>query len=181
MLKKEIAVVLFCALCMACLVDNKKAMQDYEQETKEAIAAELIEDWPNAEKHFSAALVIAEKIKWAQGTSMAKEKLGDVYAKTNRIAEAEKGYLEVKDACKSNLICPNLDALYDKIVLFYIYQARTPRKAEKIMDDMATMKLRLQRRDLQSRFLGYANDMRTAGFNEEANFLIKYITQMPNP
>lgn len=165
---------------MACAVDNKKAMQDYEGETKEAILAELIEDWPNAEKHYAAALGHAEKIKWAQGISTAKEKLADVYARSNRIAEAEKGYLEVKDACKSDLMCPNLDALYDKIVLFYIYQARTPQKAEKIMDDMVTMKLRLQRRDLRDRFRGYTSDMRTAGFNKEANFLIQYIAQMPN-
>lgn len=176
---KRTVIFVFLLTCIAC-VDNKKAMQDYERETKEAILAELIEDWPTAEKHYTAALGVAEKMKWLEGIAGAKEKLGDVYAKTNRIIEAEKAYLECKDTCKKNLMCKNLDALYDKIVLFYIYQARAPRKAEKIMDDMVTMKLRLQRNDLRDRFLGYSNDMRTAGFNDEANFLIKYVAQMPN-
>lgn len=177
----KIAVILFCLACMACLADNKKAMQDYEKETKEAIKAELMEDWPNAGIHYNAALKTAEVIEWTQGIATAKEKLGDVYSRQNKLAEAEKAYLESKEVCIKDLMCATLDSIYDKLVLFYIYSARSPEKAEKVMDEMVTIKGRLRRgEDIRMRFRGYAGDMRTAGFAREADFLNQYINQMPD-
>lgn len=178
---RKIAIVLFCVTCLACLANNKEAMQDYEKHTKLAITAELIEDWPPAELHYNAALKTAEGIQWAQGIASAKEKLGDVYSRQNKIAEAEKAYIESKDVCKKELMCATLDSVFDKLVLFYIYQARSPEKAENVMDEMVTIKGRLRRgEDIRMRFRGYAGDMRTAGFAKEADFLNQYINQMPD-
>lgn len=178
---KRIAVILFGIICMACLADNKKALEEYEKETKEAILAELIEDWPNAGKHYNAALKTAEGIQWTQGIVAAKEKLGDVYSRGNKIAEAEKAYVESKDICKKDLMCKNIDSIYDKLVLFYIYYGQSPEKAENVMDEMVTIKERLRRgQDIRDRFSGYAGDMRTAGFHKEAEFLNQYINQMPD-
>jgi tetratricopeptide (TPR) repeat protein len=177
---KRIAVVLFCAAAVACLVDTKKAMAEYEKETKIAIAAELIQDWPNAELHYNAALKAAETIPWNDGIFTAKQKLGDVYSQENKIAEAEKSYVEARDLCKKDLMCKGLDGIYDVLVRFYIYYAKSPEKAENVMDDMVTMKARLRSgADLRMRFKGYAGDMRLAGFNKEADFLNQFINQMP--
>jgi tetratricopeptide (TPR) repeat protein len=178
---RKIAVVIFCITFTACLVDTKKVMAEYEKETKLAIMAELIQDWPNAELHYNAALKEAEKIPWNDGIFTAKQKLGDVYSNENKIAEAEKSYVEAKDLCKKELMCKGLDGIYDALVRFYIYYAKTPEKAENVMDDMVTMKARLRSgADLRMRFKGYANDMRTAGFYKEADFLNQYINQMPD-
>jgi len=166
---------------MACLVDTKKAMAEYEKETKVAAAAELIQDWPNAELHYNAALKAAETIPWNDGIFTAKQKLGDVYSKQKKIAEAEKSYIEAKDLCKSEVLCRGLDGIYDALVHFYIYTARSPEKAEKVMDDMVTVKSRLRSgADIKMRFRGYAANMRTAGFHKEADFLTQYINQMPD-
>lgn len=177
---RKIAAVIFCAMCMACLVDTKKAIAEYEKEIKLAITAELIHDWPTAELHYNAALKAAETIPWNDGIFTAKQKLGDVYSSQNKIAEAEKSYVEARDLCKKELMCKGLDGIYDALVHFYIYYAKTPEKAENVMDDMVTMKARLRSgADLRMRFKGYAGDMRTAGFYKEADFLTQYINQMP--
>jgi tetratricopeptide (TPR) repeat protein len=177
---RKIAIAVFCIACFACLQDNKAALEEYNKEIKEAVTAELVEDWPNAEKHYTSALAAARKMKWVAGTAAAEQKLGDVCSRSNKIAAAETYYVEAKDICRKDWTCKGIDELYQKLILFYIYYGRQPDKAQAVMDEMVSIKERLNDGgDLKFKFRGYVSDMRTAGFDREADRLMEHINQMP--
>ena len=128
---RKIAVVLFCLTFMACLVDNKKAMAEYEKRQKRPYRRSLSRTGRMPRYITMPRSRPPKQFNGTRGYPTAKEKLGDVYSRENKIAEAEKAYVEVKDICKKDLMCKNLDGIYDKLVLFYIYYGQIAGKGRK--------------------------------------------------
>ncbi len=125
-------IFIICLLFAGCSSYKNTAKEDLEafnRESQAAMTAELVEDWGTAAVHYEEALKIAEKMKWGVGIAGAKQKLGDMYGRKSNIL-AEKFYTEAKDECKPNPLCDPIDPFYDKLVLFYIYQAHDPKKAK---------------------------------------------------
>ena len=168
--------IVLLAICLmgigSCSIGRSPGMDDFQRRIAEAESATMADNLEQAKAAYHAADEIAQQMKWPSGTVTARQALGDLAVIEKDYQRAEESFLSAKDVCLSNR-CVGLDVVYDRIMLFYLFQGTDIDKAEALADEVS-MNWRLMggdRKELVQKLFEYAGQMRQAGFRTQGEKL----------